>query len=204
MKKIFLFIILCFGIGFGVKAQEFKAGITAGLVASQVDGDRMGGYYKAGFIGGLYVYRDFGAASRMQAEILYAMKGSRCSPKNTNPDFLQVSTTNVDISLSYIYKVLDWLNFRIGLTPSVLLTSSEITPTGLIIDPKEAPAFRTFGVLGLAGVTYNLSQHLTLTWTYNYSLYSIRSGESEIYSLSYKEKNAQHHNYMAFSLGYTF
>ena len=204
MKRLILLVVVFFCSLTILNAQEFKAGILSGLIASQVDGDFMSGYYKAGFVGGLFVYREVSHASRIQGELVYATKGSRCAPKNTNPDFLQVTTSSIDLSLIYIYKVSESLNFRLGLTPSALLTSKEERPTGVVQNPDDAPAFRRFGILGLAGVSYNLSQKLSLTWSYNYSLLSIRSGSSEIYYLSYKEQNAQYHNYMAFMLSYTF
>ena len=204
MKKyivIFAFLILS---SYFVFSQEFKAGLLGGVLATQVDGDRMSGFYKAGFSGGLFVYRDIGKLSRYQAEILYSMKGSKTSPKSTDPNLWQVSTTNIDISLNYIYKLFETLHFRIGLTPNVLFTSKEYSPTGIEQIPNEAPAFRRFGVIGQAGMTYFFSEKFSLTWTYNYSLYSIRSGDAEIYDISLKEQNNQRHNYMAFIFGYRF
>lgn len=205
MKKYYFVFCLFLFICINANSQEFKAGLLAGAVASQVDGDRMAGYYKAGFSGGLFVYRDLNKVSRFQGELLYTMKGSRTSPKNTDPDMLQVTANYIDISLLYIYKLYDWLNFRIGLTPSVLLEASEKTPTGLVQNPNEAPSFRRIGVLGNAGFSYYFSEKLSLTWSYNYSLYSIRSGNAEIYDTwSLKQQNNQRHNYMSFMLGYRF
>lgn len=203
MKKIFVLVILLITFALNAKAQEFKAGLVVGGVASQVDGDRMAGFYKAGFTGGLFVYRDVSKVSRFQGELLYTMKGSRTNSKNTNNDFLQVTADYIDINLLYIYKVYDWLNFRIGLTPSVLISAKEETQTGLgpVGNP---PAFRKFGVLGVAGFSYYFTKKLNITWSYNYSLYSIRSGNAEIYDLSFKEQNSQRHSYMSFTLGYVF
>ena len=99
MKKyivIFSFLILSSYIAI---SQEFKAGLTAGINAAQVDGDRMSGFYKAGFSGGLFVYRDFGNLSRFQVEFLYSNKGSKTSPKSTYPDLWQVSTTNIEVGI---------------------------------------------------------------------------------------------------------
>ncbi|MDD4829433.1 MAG: outer membrane beta-barrel protein [Bacteroidales bacterium] len=203
--KYIIFLCFFFLISISAKSQEFKAGVVAGVVASQVDGDQMAGYFKAGFSGGLFVYRDFNKASRFQGELLYTMKGSRTSPKNTNPDMLQVSASYIDISLIYIYKLFPMLNFRIGLTPNVLLDAREHTPTGLEQNPNEAPAFRRIGVIGLIGASYYFSDKFSITWSYNYSLYSIRSGEAEIYDTwSLKQQNDQRHNYMSFMLGYRF
>ena len=204
MKKYIAFFLFLIFFSYGAFSQEFKAGILSGVLATQVDGDNMSGFYKAGYSGGIFVYRDFAKLSRFQAEILYSMKGSRTSPKNTSPDFWQVSISHIDISVNYIYKLFETLHFRIGLTPSVLLTSKEVSPTGIEQNPNEAPAFRKFDLVGLIGTTYYFSDKFSLTWSYNYSMYSIRSGDAEFYDLSFKEQNNQRHNYMAFMLGYRF
>lgn len=197
-------MLVCFGMSGFVNAQEFKAGVLSGVIASQVDGDYMSGYYKAGYVGGLFVYRDVFSFSRIQGELVYAQKGSRTAPKNTNPDFLQVTTSSIDLNLMFIYKVTPSLNFRIGLTPSALLTSKEVRPTGTVQDPNEAPAFRPFGIGGLAGISYYISNRFSITWSVNYSFLSIRKGASELYDLGFYEQNGQYHNYMSFVLGYTF
>ena len=203
MKKIFLLVIVVIGFCFNLKAQEFRAGIIGGVVATQVDGDRIAGFYKAGFTGGLFVYRDLNKVSRIQGELLYTMKGSRTNSKNTDYSLYQISADYIDISILYIYKVYDWLNFRIGLTPNVLISAKEESQTGLT-PVGNPPAFRRFGISTVAGLSYYFTKSTSITWSYNYSLFSIRSGNSEIYDLSFKEQNAQYHNYMSFTLGYRF
>jgi len=203
MKKIFLLAIVVIGFSINLKAQEFKAGLVIGGVASQVDGDRMAGFYKAGFTGGLFVYRDLNKVSRIQGELLYTMKGSRTNSKNSDYSLYQISADYIDINLLYIYKLFDWLNFRIGLTPNVLISAKEETQTGLL-PLGNPPAFRRFGVSTVAGLSYYFTKKFSITWSYNYSLYSIRSGNAEIYDLSFKEQNSQHHSYMSFTLGYRF
>lgn len=203
MKKILLLVILVICFSYNLRAQEFRAGLIGGVVATQVDGDRIGGFYKAGFTGGLFVYRDLSKVSRIQGELLYTMKGSRTNSKNTDYTLYQISADYIDISLLYIYKVYDWLNFRIGLTPNVLISAKEESQTGLS-PGGNPPAFRRFGISTVAGLSYYFTKSTSITWSYNYSLFSIRSGNSEIYDLSFKEQNAQYHNYMSFTLGYRF
>lgn len=205
MKKIF-FLSLCLSLSIllssALKAQEFKAGAIIGMTPSQVDGDRIGGFYKVGFTGGLFVYRDVSKVSRWQGELLFTMKGSKTHWKSLDYTIQQVSTSNVDLNLLYIFKYNSWLHFRLGLTPSVLISSSEENISGLA--PAEAPAFRRFGLGFTTGVTYNFSDKLGISWNYNYSLISIRSGEFDYYNLNVYQKNGQFHNYMSFTLNYRF
>src|SRR5574344_1435626 len=196
---IFSFLIMVFS-SLTLKAQEFKAGVLVGGVASQVDGDRQSGFHKAGLSMGAFVFRDLNRYTRLQGELLYTMKGSRVSSKNTDYSLYQIDANYIDMNLLYVFKITEDFNVSLGLTPSVLLYSDEQTQLG--VASVGAPAFRKFNVLGVAGVSYNFTRHLSLSWRYSYSIYSIRSGKSEIYDLEYKEQNSQRHNYMSFVLGY--
>jgi hypothetical protein len=51
-KAIFLFFLL---IPFIQQAQEFNAGLMAGIAPSQLDGDKFSGYNKLGYTAGGYV-----------------------------------------------------------------------------------------------------------------------------------------------------
>lgn len=202
IRKGIVVLILALLGAFSLWAQEFKAGIIAGIDASQVDGDRQGGFHKAGFTGGFFVFRDLSRYTRLQGELLYTMKGSRVSSKNTDYSLYQIDANCIDMNLLYVFKITEDFNVSLGLTPSVLLYYNEQTQLG--VASVGAPAFRKFNILGVAGVSYNFTRHLSFSWRYSYSIYSIRSGKSEIYDLDYKEQNFQRHNYMSFVLGYMF
>ncbi len=75
--------MICFFLGSQpVSAQSFKAGILAGVVASQVDGDNLGGFNKAGLTAGLISNVRLNEKWSGQFELLYIQKGSR-SPVDT-------------------------------------------------------------------------------------------------------------------------
>src|SRR5687768_12714295 len=60
-----------------VSAQSFKGGFNAGFTTSQVSGDNLAGYNKAGLIGGLFVYREISKKFSLRMDFSYVMKGSR-------------------------------------------------------------------------------------------------------------------------------
>jgi hypothetical protein len=68
-----------------ISAQKFEGGIIAGLSASQVAGDKLSGYNKAGIFGGGYVALHLNERSALRLELDYIQKGSR---KNANADSL--------------------------------------------------------------------------------------------------------------------
>jgi len=57
MKKIFFLIIFIGSINYCCLSQEFNAGISAGISTSQVSGDNLAGFNKAGIILGGFVNR---------------------------------------------------------------------------------------------------------------------------------------------------
>ena len=68
MKKIF-FLIILFIFQFNSSAQEFNAGILSGLSTTQVSGDNLAGYNKAGLIIGGFVNRDISQSLALQIEM---------------------------------------------------------------------------------------------------------------------------------------
>jgi hypothetical protein len=85
MKKIALTVIIIFLSAWSnIYAQQFHGGITAGISASQLAGDRLSGYDKAGLFFGGFVNLDLSERSAMQMELTYFQKGSRANPDSTN------------------------------------------------------------------------------------------------------------------------
>ena len=83
MKKlIFIIAIYCIFQN-NSRAQEFNAGILAGLSTSQVSGDNLGGFNKAGLILGGFVNRDINSLLSLQIEMMFVQKGSS-NPKPEN------------------------------------------------------------------------------------------------------------------------
>lgn len=78
---ILAFFLIIQGISF---SQDFKGGITGGLVGSQVAGDCCSGYHKAGLFLGGYVYYELNRSTDLQMELYYIQKGSRQTPDEDN------------------------------------------------------------------------------------------------------------------------
>ena len=68
-------------------AQNFDAGFTLGLTATQVDGDGYGGFDKAGPIAGIWVSRNFKGSWMGRMELRYAQKGTLRKHRTKHPVF---------------------------------------------------------------------------------------------------------------------
>ena len=72
-------IFICFiflGVCSHSTAQNFKAGLIAGISTSQVSGDQLGGFNKIGVKFGASVNHSINPASRGQLALYYIDKGS--------------------------------------------------------------------------------------------------------------------------------
>ena len=84
MKKlIFTFAIALYGLT--ISAQDFNGGIKAGFTASQISGDQISGFDKAGPAIGGWVNYYFTKKDVFQFELFYAQKGSRKNDTNEDP-----------------------------------------------------------------------------------------------------------------------
>lgn len=203
MKKTFgLILIVC--LLFSVaKGQNFKAGLFGGIALSQVDGDGMEGFHKIGLTGGAYIRYENNTRLFLQADIAYTSKGSKQkSSKEFDFSRLDTYTSYLDITLSCGYKLMNDLSARIGLTPSVLLSHKEQTSSGIEI--TDGNGFRPLNLLVMAGMSYAFSKHFSFNLTYNYSIFSFRKGNIEVFDYDIKEQNAQYHNYLTLTLAYQF
>ena len=76
MKKTILFVsfLLSFHIGY---SQTFKAHLSAGINASQIEGDKDAGYNKVDFNTGIGVGFNLSQQWFLSTEFLYSRRGSR-------------------------------------------------------------------------------------------------------------------------------
>ncbi len=107
-----LLLLILFTLAFQDQAsaqQRFKAGVVAGLNASQILGDDSGGYNRLGMQAGLRAITIFTEKTDLLFEILYSQRGSRdldvfpCSK-----DRLSISTQYIEIPVMVTLK--DWLD----------------------------------------------------------------------------------------------
>jgi hypothetical protein len=123
---IVLFVLSC-GI---VQGQNFHGGVMAGINGSQVGGDELSGYHKAGFFGGGYVGWRFTPMSALRMELEFSQKGSKETPTEENGYLSYLMHLNC-IDLPLLYQ----LSFNIQKQKFSL--EAGLSYTYIIGDPKE-------------------------------------------------------------------
>ena len=119
MRKIFIFFILF--LNKYSSAQEFNAGVLSGLSTSQVSGDNLGGFNKAGIILGGFVNRKINTALQIQIEMMYIQKGS----SNPKPENLigEINLEYIEIPILFSFNSSEDINLDLGLHISALIES---------------------------------------------------------------------------------
>ena len=168
-KEQTLFLILLFFIQPALYAQKysslFKAGATAGVNLSQIDGDEQFGYKKKGFNFGLRGAVILRKDIDISTELLYSRRGAEPSSteksKNKRLAFLTLHYAEVPILFNYFYDKSElghyrW-NFYVGMSYGRLLKSETL-------------------ILKSYSLTDSVQQNLVNTIGYNSSDFSLIFG----------------------------
>ena len=157
MKKIIFIIAIYCIFQNNSRAQEFNAGILTGLSTSQVSGDNLGGFNKAGLILGGFVNRDINSLLSLQIEMMFVQKGS----SNPKPENLlgEIHLDYIEIPIILTIKNSEKINFDLGLHISALIDGYYQDIYGIMENQID---FNDFEFGGLCGVSYKLSDKITL------------------------------------------
>lgn len=171
-------VILALGvfISFCADAQEFKAGFQFGMTGTQVRGDGISGFNKAGLFGGFFVNRPTGKIGEFQLELNFIQKGSR---KNNDPeqgiyDKYLLRLNYIELPFSYRFNLTKKIKLEGGLMIAYLITSKEFDENGEIIPDLTVDYFNDFDFSIMAGINYKLSKKLSINFRYSYSILPIR------------------------------
>lgn len=108
-KYIFILVLGCFLPVFLTAQSRFRAGIVAGVSASQIDGDNSAGYNKPGLVTGLRVLARLGTRTEGSIEMLFAQRGSQSEiiRDQYNPFNFSLTLNYVEVPIQWHYN--DWL-----------------------------------------------------------------------------------------------
>jgi len=224
MKRLFLLCTLHLVLCTFLQAQlqrspsgQFKAGVLAGIVTSQVDGDTYAGYNKAGLLGGVFVSTKFAPQSKWSAmfEINYIQKGSRKVPRPDKGDYadykLKLDYVEVPLLLKHDFAIADSagankMNFAVfgGIAVGVLVRSAEWDAFGQLTG---GTPFQKTDFSYVLGLSYIISEHISFEAHTRYSLAPVRKGGTSTYYQNWTNKffkPGYYNNLLVFALRYQF
>lgn len=159
MKPITFCILLLSLITLNISAQKFDAYATAGGVVSQIDGDRLGGYNKAGVKVGMGVERQITEKWDMCLEIGYIQNGKGTFNESSNASY-KTTLHYLQLPILLQYNAAEKWNLELGLAPAYLISYKFYENGG---ETKAPYTPYSFDVTTLLGANYILDQ----TWSIN-------------------------------------
>lgn len=176
--KISLFIlVLVFTTSLLFAQEGFKGGLLLGAVASQVDGDRLEGYYKGGAQAGVFVVNKFNKKTGITIEMKYIQKGSSVNhidsinPQNNRYYKLRLNYVEVPFMFNFYMKKKFMLELGAGF--SYLFRAREDTDGNGFMEPT--PQFKKFDVPFVFGLCYYPFDKFHIDFRYSYSMLAIRN-----------------------------
>ena len=205
MIKKFAIILSCGFLTFSIQAQDFGGGVILGLSTSQVGGDDLAGFHKAGLLLGVFANKSITELLSFQMEMTYIQKGSKNPNMNNaeHPNYLKQ-----DISLSYIevplllqYNQSDKLKIEGGVLTAYLVDGYYNDFNGKI--PNEPNPFISYDIGLLLGINYKYSENISLNTRIGNSILPIGSEdyENQVYNSS---KKGKYNSVLSFALHYNF
>ena len=182
MRKVLgwavLIIMSLTSVQLNAQEQRFKAGLTIGLNASQIDGDVSAGYNKLGLVGGLQGVTIINEKAELLIELLYSQRGSQ--PEiflNTNFFPFKIKTDFIEIPVMFTYK--DWLDeeddyyklyFQGGFSYGRLIRTEieDETPSSDLV--KLGDFFNKDDFSFLIGASFFTGKHLAFTFRWSRSI----------------------------------
>ena len=170
-KLNFILIISALLICYKTQAQSFSGIITGGANACQIDGDKLSGFHKPGYMLGLGLERSIYKRWSVLLGIEFMEKGSRTSSKDSVLYF-KWKMQYIDIPLVLSFKAHQRFRFQMGITPSVLVNEKIDVGYGY-----QTPAFKDdlLNVLIAPAVEFFPIDNVSLLMRYQYSLIRFNS-----------------------------
>lgn len=178
---ITLFLLSC---NLSVSAQDFRAGIKAVLCASQVSGDRLSGFDKAGFAAGMFVRRDLSEQVALQLEIQFIQKGSRKPLNKDDNTYYRMRLHYAEVPVLLRVKPGKKWTFEAGAAYGSMLFSQEDNELGEI---QGTPPFRKYELSWILGMDYPLGEKVLFNIRYNHSITPVRTFEGS-YNYNYWDR----------------
>jgi len=206
MFKKFAILLFCGFLTLSNQAQNFGGGIILGLSTSQVGGDDLGGFNKAGLLAGVFANKSISPLLSFQMEMTFIQKGSN-NPKMN--DYEHKNVGRPDISLSYIevplllqYHQSEFLKIEGGLLSAYLIDGYYNDLSGKI--PNETNPFINYDIGLFLGLDYKYSDNISLNTRICNSVLPIGSEDYSHPTTYNSNGKGKYNSVLSFALHYNF
>jgi len=197
MLRKFAILLCCGFLTIHIQAQNFGGGIILGLSTSQVSGDKLGGFNKAGLLIGGFIDLQISNRLRGQMEMTFIQKGSN-NPKMNENSYSDINLSYVEIP--FLLKYQQSLSIAIeGGIETAFLISANVNDIYGQISSNSTREFNTTDISVVIGLDYFINTKLILNSRISNSIIPIRAHAS---GATFKLNKGQYNSVLSFSLHY--
>ena len=193
----FAILLFFFFLSLSIKAQNFGGGLILGLSTSQVSGDNLGGFNKAGLLAGGFVHLQLSKTIKGQMEMTFIQKGSNNPNMNKN-NYSDINLSYVEIPLLVKYQQSRSIAIEGGVEAAFLISASVNDIYGQV-PTNSTREFNTTDISIFIGIDYYINPKLILNSRISNSIIPIRSHAS---GATFKLNKGQYNSVLSFSLHY--
>ncbi len=171
-KSVLLCLFLWFGVNLFAQQNRFSSHLMIGLVTSQVQGDALAGFDKAGITVGIGLDRRLSKSVEWGFAINYIQKGSRTKtdPDSINYNFYKMALHYIEVPVLFKYRYKKF-QFEAGPSFGFLLAAKEENFYGPAAPGSQFKKYE-LGLVG--GVVYKHRKNVSIGIRSAESIWSIR------------------------------
>jgi len=191
-------ILLCCGfLSISIQAQNFGGGLILGLSTSQVSGDYLGGFNKAGLLVGGFIDLQLSKTLKGQMEMTFIQKGSNNPNMNEN-NYSDINLSYVEIPFLLKYLQSSTIAIEGGIETAFLISASDNDIYGQI-SGSSTREFNTTDISIFIGMDYSINPRLILNSRISNSIIPIRAHAS---GATFQLNKGQYNSVLSFALHY--
>jgi hypothetical protein len=205
MTKKFAILLFCGFLSLSIKAQNFGGGLILGFSTSQVGGDDLGGFNKAGLLVGAFVNKSISELLSGQMEMTYIHKGSNNPNMNDSEhkDYGQedISSSYIEVPLLLQYQQNSKLIIEGGVQLAYLINGYYNDLNGKIPIYSVDPFIKyDFGLL--LGIDYRYSEHISLNTRLSNSILPIGAEDYDVVDSYNSSRKGKYNSVLRFAIHY--
>ena len=197
MKKRFAILLFCGFLTLSIQAQNFGGGIILGLSTSQVGGDDLAGFKKAGLLVGFFANKKILESLSFQMEMTFIQKGSNNPNMNEN-NYSDINLSYVEIPFLLKYLQSSTIAIEGGIETAFLISASDNDIYGQI-SGSSTREFNTTDISIFIGMDYSINPRLILNSRISNSIIPIRAHAS---GATFQLNKGQYNSVLSFALHY--
>ena len=205
MLKKFTLLLCCGFLTISIQAQNFGGGVILGLSTSQVGGDDLGGFNKAGLLVGVFANKAISELLSFQMEMTYIQKGSDNPKMNDadHPNYLKedIASSYIEIPLLLQYHQSNKLKIEGGVQLAYLINGYYNDINGEIPTYSVNPFRKNdFGLL--LGIDYKYSKNISLNTRLSNSILPIGTEDYDLVNSYNSSRKGKYNSVLSFAIHY--